>query len=778
MSTYLKFLSKNKLYTVIEALGLSVALGFVILLASYARIEFSVGLRQPRARQIYAIGTGSFIGMTLCTGDEFFPSVPEITSWTRIGDLGKLDVIVDEDYYPAAACGIDTNFLKLFDYRLEGCDKNHILANPGEVILSEKYARKVFGGEDPVGKTLTIDGDKMTVAGTMQDFGAFDVFTYYDMFLSSKKLLEIHSPMDNFGNVQTFVTLSDGVSPESVAEKLLDKYMGYWTGYYERTGENGSLFWGSTLTRLDKLYFSELDSYSPLRKGNKRTVEVLLVVAMILLVSAIFNYINLTVAQTGKRAKEMATRRLLGESSAGIVKRYLIESFVFTAVCMVIGVAVAFAFKGWFDRIISEEIVIAPDMGTIIGGLAVLVIVSLISGLLPALMVSRFKPISVVKGDFRFRSKMLFSKVFIVCQNVISMTLVALALTMTLQMSHLVSLPTGYNTDLLAIKSSPLGYRANEAQQALHQRLKSLPQVEEASMACQLPTLCGNNGVHIENEKMSWMSVCGIDTTAFRLLGFKVLERYSEPVEGDTWLTEEAKRRYGVTPEHPYVGDNGDGTYQYKCCGIIDNFRARDPLYKPLEDSHMAVLIRTDLVFMHLMKVSGDRKAAKEAVLNVWNEVSKEYLGVPRETEIYYLDDFLNDSLTGSRNGMKLIMTFMILAILISALGLFAMSVYYTEQQARQIALRKIFGSGVRSAAWKLSKSFIMMTAVAVVIAVPACIWSMRYYLADFYNAIAFPWWVIIVAAALTFLISFASIISRTWSSAADNPVEVLKQDQ
>ena len=95
----------------------------------------------------------------------------------------------------------------------------------------------------------------------------------------------------------------------------------------------------------------------------------------------------------------------------------------------------------------------------------------------------------------------------------------------------------------------------------------------------------------------------------------------------------------------------------------------------------------------------------------------------------------------------------------------------------RQIALRKIFGSGVKSAAWKLSKSFMLMTAVAVVIAIPVCIWSMRYYLADFYNAIAFPWWIILVAAALTFLISFVSIISRTWSSAAENPVEVLKQD-
>ena len=396
MSTYLKFLSKNKLYTVIEALGLSVALGFVILLTSYARTEFSVGARQPLSKQIYAIGGGDCVGMTLCTGDEFFPSMPEIASWTRIGDLGDKDVTVGEDYYPAVACAIDTNFLKLFDYRLDGCDRNHILANTDEVIISEKYARKVFGSEDPVGKTLTIAGDKLTVVGTLEDFGAFDEFCYYDIFLSAKKLAEVNAPMDNFGNVQTFVTLADGVSPDAVREKLLDKYMGYWKEFYTRNGDDGGFLWGSSLTRLDKMYFSELESYRPLRKGDKRTVEVLLLVAMILLVSAIFNYINLTVAQTGKRAKEMATRRLLGESSAGIVTRYLTESFLFTAVCMAIGVLVAFAFKGWFDRILSTEIVIASDMGTIIGALAVLVIVSLISGLLPALMVSRFQPISVV----------------------------------------------------------------------------------------------------------------------------------------------------------------------------------------------------------------------------------------------------------------------------------------------------------------------------------------------------------------------------------------------
>lgn len=537
MSTYLKFLSKNKLYAAIEALGLSVALGFVILLASYARTEFSVGARQPLSKQLYAIGMGEFVGMTYRTAEEFFPSVPEITSWTRVGAYGDADVIVNEDYYAAEAVCVDTNFLHFFDYRLSGCDRNCILAGKNDVILSEKFAHKAFGSSDPVGRIIQIGKNRFTVTGVIQDFGPYDELTYYDIFLSIRQLDGMVQRMDNFGMVNTFVTLQDGASPDAVAEKLLDKYVDYWD-FYTRDGSGGHFIWGSTLTRLDRLYFSKIDVYSPLRHGDRKIVEVLLAVALILLISAIFNYINLTVAQTGKRAKEMATRRLLGESSGSIVCRYLMESFLFTFVCMLVGVLVALLFKGWIENLLGTTIVLVPDAATIAAGVIILVLVSVLSGLLPAFMVSRFKPIAVVKGDFRFRSKMVFSKVFIVCQNIISMVLVAVALTMTLQMRHLVSLPAGYNTDLLSVSSWALGSKNMAAQEALHQRLQALPQVETAAMAVQPPFSCGSYGVHIEGEEMSWLQMTAVDSTAFRLLGFNVIEQYSNPIEGTCWFTE------------------------------------------------------------------------------------------------------------------------------------------------------------------------------------------------------------------------------------------------
>lgn len=779
MNTYFKFLSKNKLYASIEAFGLSVALGFVILLASYARTEFSVGAHQPMAEELYAIGTEDMVGMTLGTGDEFFPSLPEITEWTRIGAYGDVDVMVGDDYYQATADALDTNFLSLFDYRVSGCSRERILEGEGDVLLSESFAKKVFGGEDPVGRVIKLGKDDFTVTGTLQDFGPYDPFLPCDIFMSIKTMARRVMVMDQFGSTQTFVKLAAGTDPDVLAGKLLDKYCGYWD-WYERNASDGGFIYGSSLTRLDSIYFSSRNVYDPLRHGDRKVVDMLLVVALVLLVSAVFNYVNLTVAQTGKRAKEMATRRLLGESRSGIIGRYIAESFMFTAVCFLLGCAVAALCRPWMNSLLTSEIVLRPDGAGIAAAVGLLCAISLFSGLLPAALVSKFKPIDVVKGDFRFRSKMTFSKIFIVCQNVLSAVLIASALTMTIQMHHLSTMPMGFNTDnLLTVATWPLGARNAGAQEELDRRLSALPQVESVGRFINAPFRCGCNGVNnIENEKRSWINLSMVDSVAFRLLGLKVIEQYSEPLDGTCWFTEEAQRRYGITSENRNVGKLDDGTPEYTCCGIIADYVSNGAMNTPMDDSHNAVSNRNDgLRYGLLLKVNGDRGEAAAAVGDVWKEVALEYIGVPRVADMYYVDEFLQSSLKGERNTMTLVVIFMFLAILISALGLFAMSVYYAGEQSRQIALRKIFGSDVRTAVWTLSKEFLLLVGVAVAISVPICIVVMRRYLEGFHNAVDFPWWVIPAAALLTLVIAAASVLSCTWKAATENPVDKLRQD-
>ncbi len=214
MKSYFQFLLRNKLYSFVEVVGLSVALGFVILLMSYAGTEFSVGNRQPKAKEIYAIGMGNCTGMTVGTGEEFFPSVPEIKAWTRIGTYGDADIMVGEDDYSVKAVALDTNFRQFFDYRITGCDENRILAGETDALVSESFARKAFGGENPVGKTFKLKEKTYVVTGTIEDFGPYDEFKHYDIFLSMKVLEGMLRRKDNFGTVQTFVTLADGAVPD------------------------------------------------------------------------------------------------------------------------------------------------------------------------------------------------------------------------------------------------------------------------------------------------------------------------------------------------------------------------------------------------------------------------------------------------------------------------------------------------------------------------------------------------------------------------------------
>ena len=771
MKSYFTFLSRNKLYAAIEVLGLALAFGFIIILASYARTEFSVGAKQPLSQKLYAIGTEDSFGMTLGTAEEFFPSIPEIKSWTRIADYGKMDITIGEEYYPVEACAVDINFLQLFDYRLTGCDKDRILPSTDQVIISESFAKTAFAGENPIGRTITKKDKNYTITGIIEDFGASDVINYCDLFLCMDVMNDMVQRMDQFGSVHTFVTLADGTNPDDIAEKLLDKYCTYWD-WYDRDASKGGFLYGSSLTRLDDIYFSGKESYDVIRVGDKKTVEILLIVALVLLVSAIFNYINLTVAQAGKRAKEMATRRLMGESQAGIIRRYIFESFIFTVGCFVLGCVLAFCLRPKMNEILSTDIPLYFDWTSAVVALVLICIISLISGLLPAMISSRFKPIDVVKVTFRLQSKMVFSRVFIVCQNVLSTVLIAVALTMTLQMRYLVNMPCGYNTaDLIELKSGALGFRNVDAQNELVKRLKALPCVEEVGKYLNTPFHCSNNGLHIGEEKMSWLSVTSLDSISFNLLGFKVVEQYSAPLDRMCWFTEDTQKRYGITEQNNTLGSMREGVPEYECCGIIADYMSKDALATPMEDSHNIVMIRNDFNAGMLVKVTGDRKEAFAAVGDVWRKMAKEYLGVPKEPDMIYLEDQLTESLSGKRNTMVLVCIFMLLSILISALGLFAMSVYFSDQQKKAIALHKVFGAETGQAVMKLSRPFIASSLIAIVLATPISMKLMEYYLEGFYNRIAFPWWVLFAAAVISLLISTLCVLGQTLKTASANPV-------
>ena len=776
MKSYLTFLSRNKLYTAIQAFGLAVSLGFVILLVSYARTEFAVASDQPLYHELYVLGSGDYSGMTLATAETFFPSIPEIKGWTRcIRFNDKHVVTVGEDFYEAQVAVLDTNFLSFFNYKVEGCPRQRILSAEDEVILSRSFARKAFGNENPVGRTVQFDHQQKTVAGVIEDFTAKDIFKPADIFLGMHYGAQRLEPMDQFGSSTTFLTLADGAERDTVAGKLLDKYVDYWT-FYSRTSEGSAFLWGSTLTPLDEFYFSPIVS-GQLRKGDRTAVNQLLIVAFILLLSALFNYINLTVAQTGKRAREMATRKILGESQAGITWRYFRESTFFTLCCLAAGWAIALLLCPLFRDMLHTEIPLSPAATPWMAafGIGATLLIGAVCSIMPSVLIAGFTPMDVVKGEFRLRSKMTLSRVFIVLQNVISTCLVAVALTMIWQMRYLVKLPTGYNTkDLITLFTDPFGYTL-ERQAILRNRLLSLPEVEEIGLAAGTPLLCGTNGVREKDEPYpsSYLWLCRLDSTAFRLLGIQPIEQWCEALEGKVWVTPEGRDFYGLSAKKTNIGGTADSA-PYETCGVVRDYRAGSALRGLEENTFKAIMMTGEDTYYYNMviKTRGDHQAALKAIRQAYTDCLRQLTGLPREAELQYMDDALREALKDKMNILRMVLVFTTVSLLISALGLLAMSVYYAEQQRRSIAVRRVMGATIRQALWQLVRQFLLLSLVAIVLALPVSAWLMRRYLEDFPYRIGFPWTALLLAALFSLLVASMSIIVHSLRVALANPVK------
>lgn len=780
MKSYFTFLSRNKLYTAIQFFGLAIALGVVVILALYAKTEFNIGNRQPYSRQLYAIGYGKGLGMTVGTAPEFFPSIPEIKEWTRFINDEKTDLTIDNDYYLASCLAVDSNFVRMLGYPLIGCTPDKVFAGTDEAIISEPFARKVFGNEDPIGHTVMYQNKTpLRIVGILPGFAPTELLKPVDILIPFQLIGNYYARMDNFGSTQIFVTLAEGISPNVVERKLLDQYKGYWESW-EEDGSSNNFLWGSTLTRMDKIYFSPLNRFGPFRSGTIKLVQILMAIATILLLSAVFNYINLTVSQTGKRAHEMATRRLMGDSAGQIVLRYLAESTLFTTGCFVGGYFMAIIARPFFEQLLSTEIDMTLSPATVAYALLLLAGISVISGLLPALIIRKYSPIDIVKGNFRLQNKQLFSRLFIIIQNVISTVLITLGLTMAVQMHYLATLPVGYNTDLVYVWAWDIGTNYDK-QAILQKRLQALPQVVEVALARKLPFTCGHDGVEQPGEEgWSWLHLSDMDSAAFRMLGFEVVERWSDPLPDMVWVTEETARRYNISADNPRFGKGAsEKNDRYSVCGIIRDYHSLMPLSTPSDDSHGVVGVMNPQGYMiyQLIRTQGDRSEALAAIRRTCREVTNELLGMPKDLEADYIDDYLDKDLTHEKDTVTLVLCFMGISILISAFGLLAMSISYTEQQSKRIAVCKVMGAETVGVVWELSKRFILLSLIAACFALPISVKVVQISLESFYNRIAFPWHLIATAALATIMIAFLSIIGQTLKVARRNPIESIRTE-
>ena len=773
MSTYLKFLSRNKLYTVIEAVGLAVSLAFVIIIGSYAWQQYSITRESPDRKSIYTFGMPGYLGLTYAFTDEVADRVPEVEMAVRYCiEANAPSIMFGNEEVEAAMTAVGKDFFKMFPYLkfVEGGPEG--IEAPGNVIVSESFARK---HDIKVGQTLDFIINKYMVVGIIEDFRN-TVFTPTDVIVNEHDFLNKSAwdvPYDRYGSTITFVKFAENADPKAIYDKVEQLCKEIYPDMYGQ-----AFFERLDMTRFDHLFFKDFgEPNDQLKHGDIKTLKLLALVGLLLLLSAVFNYINLSFALTGKRAKEMATRRLLGAQKGEIVWKYISESLIFTAVCFGLGLLLAYLLAPSVNALLNApEVPITIQMKPmyIVAYLAVIVVVGVLNGIIPALFASRVQPIDVVKGTFRRNTKLVFNKVFIVVQNVLAVFLIAMAIVMEAQYRTSLNRPKNCNTQ----DKYYLAVFASEPQSDLHQGLENLPCVKRIGRSRGVPgcMIGGQYSLTRDGQNILYRHLM-MDTVAFQMLDFEILKDYQAPLYNTVWFGERAFAATGLTDEDHEIdvlrerAGNCD-----QVAGVIRDFPVTISNMGDEDYQIISIMKEEDIKYGgFVMEIVGDHAEARKAIHEVVDEWRNGELVDPFADG--FIDDFYRDALKPAKNNMRLLEIFMILAVVISLLGLLAMSTYYAGENAKSIAVRKVFGGTVESETWRTVKEYMVLVAVACVIGVPVAVWAAQRYLEGFIVKLENYGWIFVVAVVIALVMAFLSVLWQTLKAAKTNPVDVLQKE-
>ena len=791
MKSYFKFLSRNKAYTFINVAGLVVSLMFIILMGDYAWRQYSIDSWHKNVDRIYLMGSDEDFFMWPQAAQDVKEICPEVVSTCCVmSQSGKIKHGEREVKEGKGENGIimlaDSTFFRFFDFPLIEGNPLTALDAPDKCVITERLAKRLFGEKNPIGESLQIVGDRhvrmndidpydstlvYTVSAVAKDFDRTVLPNETQLIASMERYPQVMGytlSNDAFaygptGTCKAFLMLRPGTildSKKNTIEEYLTKYYMLWS----RMGEHKF----AAIPLTDIMFAPQNDGYG-MQKGDKTRLRILLAAVLALLFFAISNYINLTVANTGFHAKEMATRRLFGSSQRKICLKLIVESTLMVFIAFAIGFGLAFCFQDEAAELFKGKISLLNDIsiGTVSICMGFILLVGVISGIMPSWQISRYQPIDVVKGNFRFHSKMVLGRLFIIVQNVVTVTMLTAALVIWLQLNHLVHAPLGFNTNNLYFVNTPEG-----KSQAVLNELKKLTWIEEIG-AYRGSTFSNYNSSMrsiTHGDKIVSLFLTDLDTTALHLYGLEILKDYG-PVSDGYYLNEEAMRRMEDYTDKDYMMDWGKGN-KVPIAGIIKDFHRVNVLqgYEPFAIRVLDKLEEPN----YLVKTNG-KKQAKAELKELVRKV-----GAPEAELDWYvgnIEENIAETFEDEQNTLKIITLFTIIALIISVMGYVGMSLFFIRQRKKEIGIRKIMGSTSGEVLLLMLRTFCMPLLFSFVIAVPLSWYIMSDWLSNFSYRITLSPWIFIATCAFALLVAILSVGLQIIKAVRTNPVESIKTE-
>ncbi len=777
MKSYLKFLSRNKLYTAIEAVGLIVSLALVLIIGMWVRDQLGLAGTKAGENQLYLLSQKeeSMISRMVYRDIDALRTYPEIRQAAAFIPV-SVTVGNGEERRKMGVLAGDSSLLDLVSLSVVSGSTASLSSGSG-IALSASAARQLFPDTDPVGRVLTIGDncqgsilsqeDPMTVVAVVED-PDYTLLPDFAVFCPEEADISLVQRLTGIGlgfMHLVFVELVPGADAAAFSAKYPDL----------------------KLTSGSDLYFTS-ESSAAWRHGKVLYLVILIVLGIVLLLSALLNYVNLSSAISGSRAKEMATRRLLGESRKEIVRRIVLESVLFAGICYIFSVLLAIAvvpvLNSLFANVLAVPFRVVPNPFFWLFSVGLVLVVGIVGGLVPATILSSYRPIDVVSGAVRRRRKATFNKVCIILQTALAMVLTAMAFAMVFQLRHLESLDLGIDPE-----ENLFYYRGQSASDPaipiLADRLKALPSVQTVASSVGIPTHFSAMDTGPDGSRIT---VISCDSSAFRMLGFRVTEAYTEVRPGTIWISEELQAFSGVSRENPDVSlllpRNMLGITAIG--GVVKDFRrlavnANDFLSE-LGPSFHAVRIRPNPSAGLLVKTTSDHMSFRQDFLCVATEVYSAGAGVPSfenagGASCGYLEEIVAADYEDLHRYVQLVTLLCVIAIFLAMLGLFAMSTWFASVNTKEIAIRKVHGNSIGGETGRMILNYMLYVAVAAIVAIPVSVVLIRRFLETYPERISGYAGLFVVTVLIIFVAAFLSVLWQTLKAARTNPAAELKKE-
>ena len=794
-----RYIRKNRVFTTINVLGLVIGMTAFMLIAQYIFHELSYDKFWKNTDRVFRVQLDRYDKGELATqwaagcngiGPDLKANFPEVKQYVRMHQSNALlsygDIFFKEEgvYYASQ------DFFKVFGYPLISGEDSAALKGLNKIVLSRSLAKKYFHDENPLGKTIRNNGKvEYMVTGVFEDLpenshmkiDALLSFATYAKLVGRKSEADLNQwQWDGF---LTYILLNENTDVKKLEAKL-PAYVTKREGEELKKFNAGMVFHLMSISdvHLDSDFIGEFKA-----NGSRDTVYFLSIVAVLIIVIAWINYINLSTAKSVERAREVGVRKVMGGFRNQLIQQFLVESLLLNTIAVAVAIASVLLLSPWFSQLTDRELGYALFRQKMFWAFAFSLIVggTLLSGLYPAFVLSAFKPVEVLKGRFKNSGKgVFFRKGMVVTQFIASITLIVGTYTVYTQINFMRNQKLGVNINQTVVMQSPNITDSTYSQkyEVFKQRLTQYSEVSAVCASTSIPGASpgwnagGIRRLSQREDEQKQYRVIMMDHDFIPSYGLQVLA--GRAFSGDNanenktvLLNESASKLMGFLKPEDALNDQinfwGD---TFRIVGVLKNYR-QESLKKNFEP----LIFRYDKSPGGFYSIKFNTSNVKESLAKFETQWKELFPGNP--FNYFFLDEHYNKQYKADQQFGKVFGLFSGLAIFIACLGLFGLSSLTAIQRTKEIGVRKVLGASVTNILTLVSRDYALLMGIAILLATPLTWWVMNNWLNGFANRIAIAWWIFALPSLMVIVIALLTVSIHTLKAATTNPVDSLRYE-